>query len=237
MESVNDKEVAAKKRQFVIKEIITTERTYLCRLRIAINVYAHPLKATRILDNNDIASQFDVLEELLKLHSRYDVSDTDEDTLNIEQLFNDISKNFQIYSQYLVNYEPAMQRRGSLLTSNRKYSDFLDRAMKDPNSQGIDIESLLIMPVQRIPRYRLLLEQLLKYTPECHPEHTFVSSALDKICNVAMFNNEAIRARENKTKMMSIMMHIEPRSRIDLLDDSQRQFMKEGVLQRQCRCH
>eukprot|EP01034_Spumella_vulgaris_P022072 gene22072-28167_t len=50
-----------------------------------------------------------------------------------------------------------------------------------------------------------------------------------------MFNNEAIRARENKTKMMSIMMQIEPRSRIDLLDDSQRMFIKDAPLLRQCR--
>ncbi len=99
----------------------------------------------------------------------------------------------------------------------------------------MNIESLLIMPVQRIPRYRLLLEQLLKYTPAEHEEYAVVRTALDKICDVAMFNNEAIRARENKTKTMAIMMQIEPRSRIDLLDDSSRMFIKDGALLRQCR--
>jgi hypothetical protein len=224
-----------KKRGFVVKEIISTERTYLSRLKIAIEVYAQPMKFNRILDSSDCSAQFDTLEKLLELHNKYYVTDEDSDSLNIEALFNDISNNFQIYSQYLVDYEPTMQRRGSLLTSSRKYSDFLDKTIKDPKSQGQNIESLLIMPVQRIPRYRLLLEQLLKYTPEDHLEHPFVKSALDKICNVAMFNNEAIRARENKTKMMSIMMQIEPRSRIDLLDDSQRVFIKDAPLLRQCR--
>jgi hypothetical protein len=32
------------------------------------------------------------------------------------------------------------------------------------------IESLLIMPVQRVPRYKMLLESLIKYTPDEDPE-------------------------------------------------------------------
>ena len=89
--------------------------------------------------------------------------------------------------------------------------------------------------MQRIPRYRLLLEQLLKFTPEDHEQREQVDAALSRICEVNRDNNEAIRARENRQKIMEVMMSMESRSRVDLLGDHQRRFVKEGALFRQCR--
>jgi hypothetical protein len=128
-----------------------------------------------------------------------------------------------------------MQRRAHLLIYNRKFSDFIEKTEKDPRLQNQKLEAFLILPVQRIPRYRLLLEQLLKYTPEDHPDYPIVKEALNKICELAMYNNEAIRARENMNKIMEIMMQIEPTSRVDLLAEKDRRFVKEAPLQRQCR--
>jgi hypothetical protein len=49
------------------------------------------------------------------------------------------------------------------MTSNRKFMQLVDDAAKDPRCVGLGIESLLIAPVQRIPRYRLLFTELLKW--------------------------------------------------------------------------
>lgn len=128
-----------------------------------------------------------------------------------------------------------MSRRGYLLTSNRKFADLVEKGRQDPRSVGLGIESLLILPVQRIPRYRLLLVELLKFTPECVDEYKATSSALDKIGALALANNEAIKDRDNKKKIMDIMMSFDTGSRINLLDEPNRRFLKEGDLQRQCR--
>ena len=34
-----------------------------------------------------------------------------------------------------------------------------------------EIRSFLITPIQRIPRYKLLLDDLKKHTPEKHPDY------------------------------------------------------------------
>jgi hypothetical protein len=44
----------------------------------------------------------------------------------------------------------------------------------DPRVQSSRLESIIIMPIQRIPRYKLLLEDLLKRTPEAHPDCTLL---------------------------------------------------------------
>lgn len=46
---------------------------------------------------------------------------------------------------------------------------------------GRDLPTFLIMPIQRLPRYVLLLGELLKYTPESSPEYSSLSSALAAI--------------------------------------------------------
>ncbi len=40
------------------------------------------------------------------------------------------------------------------------------------------LEALLIMPVQRVPRYILLLQDMLKYTSESHDDHESLKQAL-----------------------------------------------------------
>lgn len=227
--------VPDKKRTYVIQEIISTEATYLQRLKFAIDFVIKPLKDSRILSEEDVVKQFTCLEAIYQLHSNNSIDGSASQNLKFVQLFDAISQNVQCYSDYLVNYESAMQRRAHLLTYNRKFADFVAKIEKEPHLQNQKIESLLILPVQRIPRYRLLLEQLLKYTPEDHVDYPIVQDALQKICELAMYNNEAIRARENMNKMMDIMLSIEPTSRIDLLAEKDRRFIREAPLLKQCR--
>jgi hypothetical protein len=224
-----------KKRGYVIQEIITTESTYLQRLKLAIECFIKPLKETRILSEEDVIKQFNFLEMIYSLHNTNSIDGSVSQNLKFIQLFDAIAQNVSCYSDYLINYEPAMQQRGHLLISNRRFAEFIEKVEKDPILQGQKVESLLILPVQRIPRYRLLLEQLLKYTEEDHTDFPIVKDALDKICTLAMYNNEAIRARENMNKIMEIMMQIQPTNRVDLLEEKQRRFIKEGLLLRQCR--
>lgn len=47
-----------------------------------------------------------------------------------------------------------------------------------PESKKLDLPSYLIMPVQRLPRYELLLRDLIKQTPPDDSEHPKLSSLL-----------------------------------------------------------
>jgi hypothetical protein len=62
-----------------------------------------------------------------------------------------------------VNFEEAIMRRSFLLTRNAKFAQLVDSRALDPGGLG-NFESLLIAPVQRIPRYVLLIEGSLLVT-------------------------------------------------------------------------
>ena len=49
---------------------------------------------------------------------------------------------------------------------------------------GLDLTSFLIMPVQRVPRYRMLIEEIVKQTPPDHPDMQSLATALEKVGSV-----------------------------------------------------
>ncbi len=74
---------------------------------------------------------------------------------------------------------------------------------KSSGSQ-LTLEDLIIMPVQRIPRYKLLLEDFLKNTDKAHVDYANLQAALSKVNEVAAFINESVRKSDNAKKMMGM---------------------------------
>lgn len=106
-----------KKREFVYKELISTEYTYIERLKGFHEVIIQPLLTQNILSNNDYQNQFHNFNMIYELHCKYyqqfqqltyidysqsSTSATQEIiSLAFNELFTDICNNFQLYSDYL----------------------------------------------------------------------------------------------------------------------------------------
>lgn len=94
--------------------------------------------------------------------------------------------------------------------------------MANPSTKGLNLTSYLIKPIQRICKYPILLrvrtinfqlfsiiiswkkKELIKNTPENHPEFNTLSSAMDKIEQVVSYINENKRFQENRSKLEEI---------------------------------
>ena len=63
---------------------------------------------------------------------------------------------------------------------------------------------LLIMPVQRVPRYVMLLQAVLQYTKPDHPDYSQLRKALEEAQNAANVINEKLREAENRSKVIAI---------------------------------
>jgi hypothetical protein len=71
-----------------------------------------------------------------------------------------------------------------------------------PRLKGQAIQSLLIMPIQRVPRYKLLLNELIKGTDKEHAAYPLLQEALDQVSVAAVQINEALRQHEKIAKML-----------------------------------
>ena len=77
-----------------------------------------------------------------------------------------------------------------------------------PEARGLSLQAFLVTPVQRIPRYKMLLEDMLKHTPEDHPDHENLRNALKLVSEIAKSVNETIRNHELMLKMLDIQKSI-----------------------------
>ena len=104
--------------------------------------------------------------------------------------------------------------------------NFLENVRQE-NNIG-DICSFLIMPIQRIPRYELLLRELKKNTDPSSPESVGLEKAFEKIVGIATHVNESQRHIENMTKLLALQDRIQGQA-FELLMPHRR-LLKEAQL-------
>lgn len=68
------------------------------------------------------------------------------------------------------------------------------------------------MPVQRLPRYILLLREILKATPKWHPDHDKLVDVIQQITDVTKETDVKCNESENKKLFFDLIMSI-PKSR------------------------
>lgn len=75
---------------------------------------------------------------------------------------------FNPFNVYYSNYNTAVKLLTNLETK-KQVQAFVQKLMSKCN---MTLAQLLIVPVQRIPRYRLLMQELIKYTDPKHPDYS-----------------------------------------------------------------
>ncbi|KAK4702974.1 hypothetical protein P7C70_g3239, partial [Phenoliferia sp. Uapishka_3] len=107
-------------------------------------------------------------------------------------------------------FDPSAPAASTLSTNQKKrIKSYLKRCRTNPRHSQISLESYLLLPVQRVPRYRMLLETLLTCTPvsdDVDPAllepSPVVLEALDLISAVATDMNERKRESEGRTQLL-----------------------------------
>lgn len=75
------------------------------------------------------------------------------------------------------------------MAGNQQFKEFIDNVLKFPEFKNLEFSSYLIKPVQRLPKYVLLLKDLLKNTPNDHIDFKNIKKCLDLFMKVNEENN------------------------------------------------
>lgn len=143
-----------------IKEVLMTEKSYIRSLELLISHYVVPLKS--ILDPQNHNTLFGHVEMIHNLNSEL-LAELEMDLNNVGSAFLRLGPFLKLYSVYAFDYKKVLLTLQELSDKNTKFKAFLDRTETRPDVQT-KLNSLLILPIQRVPRYKLLLQQVLLYT-------------------------------------------------------------------------
>lgn len=96
--------------------------------------------------------------------------------------------------------------------SSPVFKAFLVATSEDPESAGRAIRDFWIMPVQRIPRYALLMNELLKNTPETHADYNYIKQALSQFQDIASYINDRKKNYDSQEKVALIQQRMNPKA-------------------------
>jgi len=231
------------KRDKIVKEIVETEETYVKSLNDLMKIYHEPLLNSPYLKQEEVDFIFSGLptiiavnEELLKsLHEKMKVWKND-DTIGNVML--KLIPFLGLYRQYLRNYDHARQIISDKKRKQPRFGDFLEEVKQTNGSTALSLISFLIMPIQRIPRYKLLLRELVKYTPESHPDAEDLQSAYDKVSELADSMNESIDLQKKYDELKIFQKKLFGKNSVakpPYIVNPHRVFIHHGELTKLCR--
>ena len=209
----------------VLLELLSSEKTYVHAL-VALQdvsfeaIYGFPQDITSITDvsvlmlyknvrelvlaNSNLCTDLEVLlDPLTKKSKSLDPRKKDSIIKQVSELFLFYSKLFYWYGQYAQNYGIVVKIIQDLFDSNSDFKMFLEEAHFDPRCSNQSFFSLLIMPIQRIPRYILLLSELKRKLDSKTPK---LNEAVESLEKSAAYINECVRDRENRESLCRLEM-------------------------------
>ena len=92
---------------------------------------------------------------------------------NIGPVFTQLAPFLKMYTAYSNKYEEAVNTYNIMTKKNEKFANLV-KEQQAASGSSLSLMDLLIMPIQRVPRYSLLLKDLISHTPEVS------SSCLDR---------------------------------------------------------
>ncbi|KAL7734252.1 hypothetical protein ACLKA6_011919 [Drosophila palustris] len=181
-------------RKEIITEIVETEEKYGRDLQIILEEFCHPMLVAGLLTQEQLSAIFLNTEDLLennqtlaeRMRDALDIAleqgDDDLLTVNIGRIFLDFTQMLHAFESYCVR-----QAGASLLLANLEKEKELLRIflkvsqMENAVLRRMNLNSFLMVPVQRVTKYPLLLARLYKVTPAHLDGRELLKQAQEKI--------------------------------------------------------
>uniref|UniRef100_A0A1A8PMW7 Rho guanine nucleotide exchange factor (GEF) 3 n=1 Tax=Nothobranchius rachovii TaxID=451742 RepID=A0A1A8PMW7_9TELE len=184
-QSLSPKEI---KRQEAIFELTQGEQDLVEDLRLAKKAYHDPMLKLSIMTEQELNQIFGTLESLIPLHEDLlsqlrDARKPDGSTEHVGHILADWLPCLSSYTSYCSNQVKAK----ALLDQkkqDRRVQDFLQRCLQSPFSRKLDLWNFLDIPRSRLVKYPLLLREILKHTPNDHPDRQHLEEAMLMVQNV-----------------------------------------------------
>ncbi|KAF8514244.1 hypothetical protein BU17DRAFT_52783 [Hysterangium stoloniferum] len=193
-------------RKNIIREMLETERKYVQDLEV-MQTYSTALQQNNIIDQDTIHHLFPGLLRLLDFQRRFLISmeQTAEHPWKEQawgKLFTSNEEEFEVYEPYCANYTNATEL---LLAEEQNLMSLAD--VINPKSE---LPAFLIKPVQRICKYPLLLDSLLRKSSRAdYPLYDDLAEGSVAAKRVTDRINEAQRRAENIQTVKALQSRVE----------------------------
>lgn len=211
------------KRRMTIEELLESESNYVLSMRLVMNFYIEPLIASKCRSEVFVIIEH-YLNILIKNHTRLlqfmnstlaDIS-INTNSLIIAAAFAssvcNLGTDLATYRDFISTYEDLVtliRKSGPSLQSQiiAGAESFLAATQPPTKHMDLSFTSLLQRPVTRIPKYRLMVESLLKYTFHLDQNYGEIEYSLHSIRAKLTSLNDSLNKSNNPSQVQILGTH------------------------------
>ncbi|XP_011496634.1 PREDICTED: putative protein tag-52 [Ceratosolen solmsi marchali] len=210
-----------------IQEILSSEVKYLRQLEIIMEFFMKPILERKLLNYDSYITLFENIETLYSVNGEL-LKELNENPENIAQAFYKLAPFFKLYSVYAYNYKRALIVLQEIQQNYSTIAEFITSQETRPEVSN-KLSSLLIAPIQRVPRYKLLLKEVLRHTIPKQQDYIILQASLVEIEKVATHINFLVAEYEDAQKLLELQKNIV--GQINLIKPG-RKLIRQGPLMR-----
>ncbi|XP_075035899.1 rho guanine nucleotide exchange factor 28 isoform X2 [Mixophyes fleayi] len=214
------------KRQDVIFELMQTELHHIQTLSIMSEIFRKGMKEELQLDHSTVDKIFPCLDELLESHKSFfcnlrerkqESREGNDRNFVINRIGDVLVQQFsaenadkmkRIYGEFCSHHIEAVNLFKEL-QQNKKFQNFIKVTNSNLQARRRGIPECILLVTQRITKYPVLVERILRYTPEATEEHKDLCRSLCLIKDMIAAVDLRVREFERKQKLEEFVNKIE----------------------------
>uniref|UniRef100_A0A673G460 Vav 3 guanine nucleotide exchange factor b n=1 Tax=Sinocyclocheilus rhinocerous TaxID=307959 RepID=A0A673G460_9TELE len=197
-------------RSCCLLEIKQTEAKYTETLETIEKYFMIPLM--KFISATEIDKIFINIPDLVKVHKNLlaEIQDSvqNKNAENLHQIFIIYKDRLLLYGKYCSHVESAISLLDFICKEKEGVRLKLEECSKRANNGKFTLRDLLVVPMQRVLKYPLLLQELVKYTSDS-TEKSNLRLALDAMRDLAQYVNEVKRDVETLREIDQYQRSIE----------------------------
>ncbi|XP_073675067.1 faciogenital dysplasia isoform X2 [Garra rufa] len=219
----------------IAKELLQTEEAYVKRLNLLDQVFCARLTDAGI-PADVITGIFSNISSIYLFHHQFLLPElqtriTQEWSCNprIGDILQKLAPFLKMYGEYVKNFDRAMDLVSAWTQRSAQFKSVVQNIQKQDVCGNLTLQHHMLEPVQRIPRYELLLKDYLKKLPAGAADRRDAENALELISTAANHSNAAIRKMEKMHKLLEVYEKLGGEE--DIVNPAN-EFIKEGHLKK-----
>ncbi|KAH3816374.1 hypothetical protein DPMN_117890 [Dreissena polymorpha] len=220
-------------------ELLTTERAYVARLRLLEEVFHTRIKEentkSSFMPSEVVVQMFSAIKPIYDFHMQFLLPDLEDRMKNwsTQQKISDIMAKLApfllLYTEYVKNYDNTMLLINKWTSQSLKFAGILHEIQRLPECGQLTLQHHMLEPIQRVPRYELLLKAYIKSLTAEAPDRKDAEKALDRVTQATSHANTAIKKLEKFHKLLNIVQKLRGEEIDDLILPT-RELIKEGTI-------
>ncbi|CAC5397164.1 FYVE, RhoGEF and PH domain-containing protein 1,FYVE, RhoGEF and PH domain-containing protein 4 [Mytilus coruscus] len=221
--------------QQIVEELLSTEKAYVERLKLLDQTFQFRVvqenKIHNFLPDGVIPQMFSNVQSIYQFHNDFLLPQIKErvEKWSPESKIGDMMKQYapllKMYTEYVKNFDNAMNLITVWSEKSPKFASIIKEIQMTPECGSLTLQHHMLGPVQRIPRYEMLLKDYLRRLPEDAADREDAQVALELVTTAACHSNEAMKKIDSFNKLLEIMRKIDTSEN---LISPTRELVREG---------